>query len=194
MSFPLCANIVTTILCLAVLVQSVRMMRSLKAVSNDQIGTVVTALDESTTQARVVLSSLKHTLEGDFAGSVKLVLESREIRDELKMLIEIANSMAERLCESRSPIAAPEPEPMVAAPAQRLADVEPEREPVQIEAQVQAEPPVSAPARAPWIAEPAARPVSKPMDKDDIAASLAELRAVLSRPFIRKDDLRAEAA
>jgi hypothetical protein len=183
MSFPLFANIVTTILCLAVLVQSVRMMRSLKAVGNDQLTSVVTALDESTTQARMVLSNLKHTLEGDFAGSVKLVLEGREIRDELKMLIEIANSMAERLCESGRPIAEPEPQPQpqpqpqptFEAPAPRPVERAPEPLVINLAPEpaepVASEPPVRAPSAA-----------AKPMNKDDIAASLAELRAVLSRP------------
>jgi hypothetical protein len=175
MSFPLFANIVTTILCLAVLVQSVRMMRSLKAVGNDQLTSVVTALDESTTQARMVLSNLKHTLEGDFAGSVKLVLEGREIRDELKMLIEIANSMAERLCDSSRPVAEPEPQPTFEAPAPRPVERAPEPLVINLAPEpaepVASEPPVRAP-----------RAAAKPMNKDDIAASLAELRAVLSRP------------
>lgn len=179
MSFPLFANIVTTILCLAVLVQSVRMMRSLKAVGNDQLTSVVTALDESTTQARMVLSNLKHTLEGDFAGSVKLVLEGREIRDELKMLIEIANSMAERLCESGRPVAEPEPQPQPTFEAPKPAPRPVERAPEPLVINLAPEPaePVASepPVRAP-------RAAAKPMNKDDIAASLAELRAVLSRP------------
>lgn len=193
MSFPLFANIVTTILCLAVLVQSVRMMRSLKAVGNDQMGSVVAALDESTAQARAVLSSLKHTLEGDFAGSVKLVLEGREIRDELKMMIEIANSMAERLSDSSRPAADagtratfgdPAPSPIERTPEPPLGDLFPEPEPQPV-TPLTSEPP----ARAP-------RSPAKPMSKDDIAASLAELRAVLSGPLgrtARATELRAEA-
>jgi len=193
MSFPLFANIVTTILCLAVLVQSVRMMRSLKAVGNDQMGSVVAALDESTAQARAVLSSLKHTLEGDFAGSVKLVLEGREIRDELKMMIEIANSMAERLSDSSRPAADagprttfedPTPRPIERTPESLLSDLFPEPEPQ----------PVTPLASEPLARAP--RSPAKPMSKDDIAASLAELRAVLSGPLgrtARATELRAEA-
>jgi hypothetical protein len=196
MSFPLFANIVTTILCLAVLVQSVRMMRSLKAVGNDQMGSVVAALDESTAQARMVLANLKHTLEGDIAGSVKLVLEGREIRDELKMMIEIANSMAERLSDSGRP--APIPQPTFDAPSDR--EIERALEPLLADAARVSEPaplvineaePVAAmsPPRA-----PAPRPAARPMNKDDIAASLAELRAVLSRPAARKVEAQPEAA
>jgi len=190
MSFPLFANIVTTILCLAVLVQSVRMMRSLKAVGNDQMGSVVAALDEATAQARVVLSSLKHTLEGDFAGSVKLVLEGREIRDELKMMIEIANSMAERLSDSGRPLPEPEPLPAFTAPTPRSAERGPEpltAEGITALAAAFEPEPATMPAPSPRVG-------TRPMDKDDIAASLAALRAVLSRPAARTADVSAEAA
>jgi hypothetical protein len=196
MSFPLFANIVTTILCLAVLVQSVRMMRSLKAVGSDQLTGVVTALDESTAQARMVLANLKHTLEGDIAGSVKLVLEGREIRDELKMMIEIANSMAERLSDSGRP--APLPEPTVDAPSER--EIERALEPLLAEVARLPEPAPLAISEAepvPAMSPPrtaAPRAAAKPMNKDDIAASLAELRAVLSRPAARKAEMQAEAA
>lgn len=62
MNFATFANIVTTLFCIAVLVQSVRMMRSLKAVKEGALTDVVAALDKATGQARSVLSDLKLTL------------------------------------------------------------------------------------------------------------------------------------
>lgn len=103
MSFTTFTNIITIIFCLAVLVQSVRMMRSLKDVREGELDRTVVALDTATAQARAVLSELKHTLSTEGGACVKSLTEAKEIREELNMMVGIANAMAERLVEVSTP-------------------------------------------------------------------------------------------
>ena len=99
MNFATLTNIATMAFCLAVLIQSVRMMRSLKAVKDGALTDVVGALDKSTAQARLVLGELKATL-GDCAANNRLLLESKEMAEELGVMIGIANASAERIMEA----------------------------------------------------------------------------------------------
>jgi len=101
MSFATFSNIATAIFCLAVLVQSIRMMRSLKAVKEGALTEVVTALDKSTAEARAVLGELKMALL-QCAGSARVLDNSRAIADELGLMIDIANASAERLVAASS--------------------------------------------------------------------------------------------
>lgn len=101
MSFSTFTNIVTTLFCLAVLVQSVRMMRSLRAVKDGALSEVVGALDASTKEARAVLSELKAAL-GECTGNARVLTESRSMAEELGVMIGIANASAERLVEASS--------------------------------------------------------------------------------------------
>lgn len=101
MTFATFANIVTMLFCIAVLVQSVRMMRSLKAVKEGALTDVVTALDKSTGQARAVLSDLKLTL-AECAGQGRTLDEAKEMAEELGVMIGIANASAERLLDASS--------------------------------------------------------------------------------------------
>ena len=99
MNFATLANIVTMAFCLAVLVQSVRMMRSLKAVKEGALTDVVTALDKSTGQARAVLSELKRALI-ECANMARAIEDGRKMVDELDDMVDIANSSADRLMEA----------------------------------------------------------------------------------------------
>jgi len=99
MNFAVITNILTMALCVAVLVQSVRMMRSLKAVKEGALTDVVTALDRSTVQARGVLSELKAALV-ECAGNARVLDEGKSMADELGVMIEIANNTAERLVQA----------------------------------------------------------------------------------------------
>lgn len=100
MSFATLTNIATMLLCLAVLVQSVRMMRSLKAVRDGALTDMVGALDQSTHQARKVLSELRETLRGDAATVVRVVAEGRSMAEELSIMIGVADASAERIVEA----------------------------------------------------------------------------------------------
>ena len=100
MGFATFINIITIIFCLAVLVQSVRMMRSLEAVKGASLAQTVQALDASTGQAKLVLSELKQTLSTDVAANFRSMASAESIRDELTLMIGIANATADRLLES----------------------------------------------------------------------------------------------
>ncbi len=99
MNFSTVANIATIILCAAVLVQSVRMMRSLKAVRGGAIADVVAALDRSTGQARIVLSELRDAL-AECAHSARAVADGKAIADELTVMVGIANASADRMADA----------------------------------------------------------------------------------------------
>jgi len=98
MSFATATNIVTIILCAAVLVQSMRMMRSLRAVRGGAIAEMVAALDTATGEARSVLCELKTAL-GGCVDVARPLAEAREIADELAVMIGIANASADRIAK-----------------------------------------------------------------------------------------------
>jgi len=97
MSLAILANVLTMILCMAVLVQSVRMMRSLRTVKDGALTEVVGALEKATSQARAVLSDMKSTLGTECAQHARLVGQARDLRDELSDMIGIADSACERI-------------------------------------------------------------------------------------------------
>ena len=102
MSFTAFTNIITVLFCVAVLVQSVRMMRSLKQVREGQLDRTVGALDAATASARAVLSELKQTLSTEGAAHARTLNEAHAVREELNVMIGIANAMAERLIDAAS--------------------------------------------------------------------------------------------
>ena len=105
MGFATFVNIITIIFCLAVLVQSVRMMRSLDAVKGNSLPQMVQALDTATAQAKLVLSELKETLRTDAASTARALSSAESIRDELTVMVGIANATADRLLETAVPAA-----------------------------------------------------------------------------------------
>lgn len=100
MNFALLTNVLCMILSVAVLVQSVRMMRSLRTVKDGALTDVVTALDKATSQARLVLSDMKKTLGTDAAANARLIEQARELRDELNVMIGMGDATAERISEA----------------------------------------------------------------------------------------------
>ena len=114
MSFATFTNIVVILLCIAVLVQSVRLMRSFRAVQDGGLKDMVEQLDRAAGQARSVLGDLKQTLSTEGAANARAVARGEEIRDELSVMVGIANAVVERIMEAaeanRAPDA-PTPEP-----------------------------------------------------------------------------------
>lgn len=100
MTFATTTNIVTIILCLAVLVQCARMMRSLAALKAADLPAMVAALDAATNQARRVLSDIRDVLARDAEPSMRALADAVAIRDELQVMVGIANATADRLLES----------------------------------------------------------------------------------------------
>lgn len=159
----LIANALTIILCLAVLIQSARMMRNLKAVNISQMGTVVLGLDHATGQARKVLGELKLILAEEGAQNARVLAEGEALRDELRMMIEIADNMASRLAEAPKPQSVPSAS---AAPTQPVAP----------------QPAAAHPAPAEDMPAPAPAPalLASPPAMDGPDRELASLRALVA--------------
>ena len=97
MTFATLSNIVTMLFCIAVLVQSVRLMRALRAVKSDDFGAIISALDASTAQARTVLADLRETLRTECAANARVIASGTAMREELTVMSGIADSVAERI-------------------------------------------------------------------------------------------------
>lgn len=151
-------NIVTILMCIAVLVQSVRMMRSLKAMRESALAEAAEALDRATAAANHVLGELKRTLKDDSRATAEALRQGTELREELIVMVGIANSVAERLVDangtasatiaSAAAMATMVPAPDVETPAPpptdqadddilELGDPEPEQRPFSLKMAVQ---------------------------------------------------------
>lgn len=100
MTFATFTNIVVILLCIAVLVQSVRLMRGIRAVQDGGLREMVEQLDKAAGQARIVLADLKKTLATEGAANARAVAQGEEIRDELSVMVGIANAVVERIVET----------------------------------------------------------------------------------------------
>jgi hypothetical protein len=78
------------------------MMRSVSSLKTADLPMTVMALENATSQARMVLADLKTTLQVDFQQTAGSLEEATAVRDELHVLIEIANARADRLVEAAS--------------------------------------------------------------------------------------------
>lgn len=110
MTLAIMSQLLLGMLCAGVIVQTVRLMRRLRLVADGRLGEAVSALDVATREARAVLSGLRQALGGDGAAVAREVLAARELSEELRVMIGIADAMAERLAEARQGEAA-EPKP-----------------------------------------------------------------------------------
>lgn len=102
MTFAVVSNIVTMILCIAVLIQSVRLMRAFDTVKGGALTDVVGALDASTSEARRVLGKLTELLRGDLAVTARTIADGKAMIDELTVMTGIANAIAERIVDAAS--------------------------------------------------------------------------------------------
>lgn len=100
MTFALLLNILTIMCCLAVLVQSVRLMQRLRTMRDGSLQDMVSGLDRATAAARAVLQDLRSTLVDDRTAHTEAARHAAEIRDELVVLVGIGNSVAERITEA----------------------------------------------------------------------------------------------
>jgi hypothetical protein len=93
-------NAVLMLLCIAVLVQTARLMRSIRAIrSIDFKGTIV-ALDKSSEEARQVIQEMKEALSGCVLANKLALSKSQDLRDELSFMSDLANSSADRVIEA----------------------------------------------------------------------------------------------
>jgi|APFEC2959095136_1045048.scaffolds.fasta_scaffold00060_41 hypothetical protein len=118
MTFSVLTNIATMILCIAVLIQTVRLMRALDAVKGGVLTDVVTALDTSTNQARQVLGNLTALLRCDVAETTRTLSDGKAMIEELAVMTGIANAVAERIVDAAD-VGKRDRIPAVAAPARK---------------------------------------------------------------------------
>lgn len=157
MTFVTFTNILVMMLCIAVLVQSVRILRSFRNFSDGDLKSTVPALDMATTQARAVLSELKDTLRTDCAATARTLSEAELLREELGVMIGIANAAAERIVETVEHKARPIAEATAPQPRKRRATTQPKARPAKQPAAKQ--PAVKQPAaKRPAAKRPAAKP------------------------------------
>lgn len=100
MNIAIMSQLLLGILCGGVIVQTVRLMRRLATVADGRLGEAVRALDTATREARSVLGGLRQALGGDGAAVAREVLAARALSEELRMMIGIADAMAERLSQA----------------------------------------------------------------------------------------------
>lgn len=100
MTFATFTNILLMLLCVAVLVQSARMMRSFNAIKSGDLGETVRQLDRATAQARLVLAELKTILATDGAATSRTIASGESLRDELSVMVGIGNAVAERIMDA----------------------------------------------------------------------------------------------
>lgn len=100
MSFPVLVNLVTILLCSAVLVQCWRMMRALAEFRAADFPGTVTALEAATRQAEGVLTNIRSTLAREAEPRLAALGDARQVTDELGVMIGIANATADRLLEA----------------------------------------------------------------------------------------------
>lgn len=97
MTPTLLVNSLLAILCVAVLVQSVRVQRSFQALKASGLPEMVGALDRSTADARAMLSQLTAALREEGKAGSGVLSDGRLVREELTVMVGIANAVAERL-------------------------------------------------------------------------------------------------
>lgn len=100
MSFAAMTNYVTVILCVAVLIQCTRMMRSLDAFRRLDLQGTAAMLDRSTGEARRVLGEIKTLLEREAGPKIAMLEEAKGVADELAVMIGIANASADRMLDA----------------------------------------------------------------------------------------------
>ncbi|HWW65150.1 MAG TPA: DUF6468 domain-containing protein [Sphingomonadaceae bacterium] len=100
MTFATFMNLVVAILCVAVVLQSMRMTRNIQAIKSGDLGETVKSLDNATAQAREVLAKLKDVLTTDGAANVRTIASGETLRDELSVMVGIGNAVAERIMEA----------------------------------------------------------------------------------------------
>lgn len=100
MTFAIFTNLFVAGLCIAVVLQGWRMMRSINAIKAGDFKDTIAALDNATTQARHALVELKSALATDGLASIRSIQSAETLRDELSIMVGIGNTVADRLVEA----------------------------------------------------------------------------------------------
>ncbi|WP_426265860.1 hypothetical protein [Sphingomonas sp. LHG3443-2] len=99
MSFATAINLLTILLCSAVLVQCWRMTRALDRFRRADFPGTVTALQAATVEAEGVLRRIRHVLATEAEPKLHAIADASQAADELGVMIGIANASADRLLD-----------------------------------------------------------------------------------------------
>lgn len=94
------SNFLLMLLCVAVIVQSIRLTKSFQAIRSSALNDSVVQLDRATGQAKAVLAELKFLLSTHGVAQTKAVKAGEELRDELSVMVGIGNAVAERIMDA----------------------------------------------------------------------------------------------
>lgn len=100
MTFVTFSNAITMLLCVAVIVQTLRLGRSIGDLRSASLSDSVKQLERATGQAKMVLGELKTLLATDVMAQSRGATSGEELRDELSVMIGIGNSVADRIMEA----------------------------------------------------------------------------------------------
>lgn len=100
MTFVTLINAIMIVLCVAVIVQTMRMAKSLRDIRTSALNESVARLEHATDQARAVLGHMKTLLATEVVAQGRAVAASEALRDELSVMVGIGNAVAERIVEA----------------------------------------------------------------------------------------------
>lgn len=100
MTFVIFSNLILMLLCVAVIVQTLRMAKGIRDIRSSSLNESVTQLDRATGQARAVLTELKALLATDATAQSRAIADGEALRDELSLMVGIGNAVAERIMEA----------------------------------------------------------------------------------------------
>lgn len=104
MTLPWITNVALIVLSLGVLVQTARLMVLFRRFKQSGLSETITALEQATHSAQIVLDNLKTVLSVEAraqaatgASAAQMRNELGALRDELSVMVEVGNSVAERI-------------------------------------------------------------------------------------------------
>lgn len=100
MTFATFSNVVLMVLCIVVIVQSVRLTKSFQAIRSSSLNDSVVQLDRATAQAQAVLAELKTILATEGVTQTRVIREGEALRDELSVMVGIGHSVADRIMDA----------------------------------------------------------------------------------------------
>lgn len=100
MTFATVINLVLAILCVVVVIQSLRMMKAVKELQSASLEKGVGQLEAATAHAQAVLTELKSVLGTAMTAQNRTLVDGEALRDELSVMVGIGNAVAERIVDA----------------------------------------------------------------------------------------------
>lgn len=100
MTFAMAINVVLGILCVIVVIQSLRMVRGVQEIRSLSFDEGVAQMDSATQRAQAVLTELKTVLDAATTAQNRAIVDGEALRDELSVMIGIGNAVAERIMDA----------------------------------------------------------------------------------------------